>query len=62
MWPTVSGSIKSLFTDQSMQKQVPLVISLYMVGLMIGSFMFGTLADKIGRKKMFMIAAVLSSG
>jgi len=41
--------------------KVSLVIVFYMVGLMIGSFGCGWLADKIGRKKTFMLSAILSS-
>ena len=46
---------KTLVTDLELvcnkQFQVALVGSIYMVGLFFGSFIFGYLGDKIGRKK-----------
>jgi MFS family permease len=34
---------------------------MYMVGMMIGSFVCGLIADKIGRKKTLIASALLSS-
>ena len=47
--------------SSSIALKVALVISMYMVGLMIGSFGCGVLADKIGRKKTLIASALLSS-
>ena len=41
--------------------KVSLVISMYMLGLMIGSFICGTMADKFGRKKTLFCSVLCSS-
>ena len=37
------------------------MISMYMVGLMIGSFGCGWMADRVGRKKTLFVSILLSS-
>ena len=49
----------NLVCDQ--QYKVALVGTIYMCGLFLGSFLFGTLGDKIGRKLTLMCAIVLAS-
>ena len=41
--------------------KVSLVISMYMLGLMIGSLLCGRMADKFGRKKTLMFSVMCSS-
>jgi hypothetical protein len=43
------------------QFKVSLVISMYMLGLMIGSFLCGRMADKFGRKKTLIFSILCSS-
>ncbi len=42
--------------------QAGMLASTALAGMMFGAMMFGTLADKIGRKKVIMICVVLFSG
>ena len=49
----------NLVCDQKFK--VSLVISMYMLGLMIGSFICGTMADKFGRKKTLFFSVLCSS-
>jgi len=40
----------------------PLINSFFMVGLMAGSFLFGVLSDKYGRRHMLVVAIICSAG
>ena len=48
-----------LVCDQ--QYKVSLVISMFMIGLMVGSILWGWMADKFGRKNTLMFSIILSS-
>ena len=34
----------------------------YMFGMLVGSFIFGIISDRIGRKKALLISGILSAG
>lgn len=60
--PMESTFVTDLNLICSDQFLVALVGSIYMSGLFFGSFIFGTLGDKIGRKLTLMVAILVASG
>ena len=51
----------SMFCDESKQIWIPLFNSCFMIGLEIGSLMFGILSDNFGRRNTLVMAIILCS-
>ncbi|ADC89872.1 major facilitator superfamily MFS_1 [Thermocrinis albus DSM 14484] len=59
----VTAVLRSMTSDLGITKeQSSLVISSFLVGTVLGSLVFGYLADRWGRKKLFLLTLLLYSG
>jgi MFS family permease len=54
---SVIGTIDNVFNATALQGS--LIISIWLIGIMVGAFFFGYLADRFGRRKLFMLTLAL---